>query len=70
MQLQLLQLCTRNYQLGKTVAQAVAITYQELLKKQARDWHLLRLYVAETLPGALVKRGRKPVPRISVAPEF
>ncbi len=55
---------------GKTVTEAVAFTYQELLKKQARDWHLLRLYVAETLPGALVKRGRKPVPRASVAQEF
>ncbi|WP_063800871.1 CHAT domain-containing protein [Mastigocoleus testarum] len=61
---------------GKTVAQALTITYQELLKNQeplkkaSQDWHLLRLYVAETLPGALVKCGRKPVPRISVAPEF
>lgn len=55
---------------GKTVVEAVASTYQELLKQQARDWHLLRLYVAENLPGALVKRGRKPVPHPSVTSEF
>ncbi|MEH1800438.1 MAG: CHAT domain-containing protein [Nostoc sp.] len=55
---------------GKTLTEAIAIAYQVLLKNQARDWHLLRLYVAETLPGALVKRGRKPVPRASVAQEF
>lgn len=55
---------------GMKLTEAVAITYQELLKKQARDWHLLRLYVAETLPGALVRRGLKPVPRPSVVQEF
>ncbi len=55
---------------GRKLTEAVAITYQVLLKNQARDWHLLRLYVAETLPGALVERGRKPVPRPSVAQEF
>ncbi|MDB9316941.1 MULTISPECIES: GUN4 domain-containing protein [Cyanophyceae] len=55
---------------GKMVTEAVAVTYQTLLEQQARDWHLLRLYVAESLPGALVKRGRYPVPRPSVAQEF
>ena len=55
---------------GMTVTQALALTYQTLLKKQARDWHLLRLYVTQTLPSALVKRGRKPVPRSSVVEEF
>lgn len=55
---------------GMTVVQALALCYQRLLQKQARDWHLLRLYVAQTLPSALVKRGRKPVPRPSVASEF
>jgi CHAT domain-containing protein len=55
---------------GKTVTEALALTYQVLLKNQARDWHLLRLYVVETLPGALVKRGYKPVLRPSVAHEF
>ena len=55
---------------GRKLIEAVAITYQALLKNQARDWHLLRLYVTETLPGELVKRGRKPVSRPSVAQEF
>ncbi|WP_193200668.1 CHAT domain-containing protein [Nostoc sp. MG11] len=55
---------------GMTVTQALALCYQTLLKQQARDWHLLRLYVAQTLPSALVKRGRKPTPRPSIAQEF
>ncbi|MBD2512004.1 CHAT domain-containing protein [Nostoc muscorum FACHB-395] len=55
---------------GMALTQALALCYQRLLQKQARDWHLLRLYVAQTLPSALVKRGRKPVPRPSVASEF
>lgn len=63
-----------NLSAGNTVTEAVAKTYQTLIKNQARDWHLLRLYVAETLPGALVTPlrtpGRKPVPRPSVATEF
>ncbi|MDJ0636210.1 MAG: GUN4 domain-containing protein [Xenococcaceae cyanobacterium MO_188.B29] len=55
---------------GKTLVEAVALTYQVLLKNHARDWHLLRLYVSETIPGALVKRGyNKPVPR-PVVEEF
>ncbi len=55
---------------GKTLVESVALTYQELLRNQARDWHLLRLYVAETIPGALVKRGRKPVPRPTHTDKF
>ena len=55
---------------GRTLVEAVALTYQALLKNQARDWHLLRLYVAETIPGALVKRGRQPVPRPTHADKF
>ena len=59
---------------GKTLTQAVALTYQELIKNKARDWHLLRLYGAETLPGALVTpvrtRGRKPAPPPTVATQF
>ncbi|MEQ9354480.1 CHAT domain-containing protein [Coleofasciculus chthonoplastes] len=59
---------------GKTLTQAVALTYQELIKNKARDWHLLRLYAAETLPGALVTpvrtRGRKPAPPPTVATQF
>jgi CHAT domain-containing protein len=59
-----------NLSAGNTVTEAVAKTYQTLIKNQAQDWHLLRLYIAETLPGALVTRGQKPVPRPSVATEF
>ncbi|MEQ9667525.1 tetratricopeptide repeat protein [Coleofasciculus sp. G2-EDA-02] len=59
---------------GKTLTQAVALTYQELIKNKARDWHLLRLYAAETLPGELVTpvrtRGRKPAPPPTVATQF
>ncbi|HLP91259.1 MAG TPA: tetratricopeptide repeat protein [Nostocaceae cyanobacterium] len=59
---------------GKAVTEAVACTYQALIKQQARDWHLLRLYVGDNLPGALVTplrtRGRKPAPPLSVATEF
>ncbi|MBD0266483.1 MAG: CHAT domain-containing protein, partial [Tolypothrix sp. T3-bin4] len=55
---------------GMTLTQALALCYQTLLKQLARDWHLLRLYVAQTLPSALVKRGRKPVPRPSSATKF
>ncbi|MEW5857107.1 MAG: tetratricopeptide repeat protein, partial [Cyanobacteriota bacterium] len=51
---------------GKQLTEAVACTYQALIKNKARDWHLLRLYAAGTLPGELVTplrtRGRKPAP--------
>ncbi len=52
------------------MVEAVALTYQALLRNKARDWHLLRLYVAETIPGALVKRGHKPVPRPTHVDKF
>ena len=59
---------------GKQVAEAVACTYQALIKNKARDWHLLRLYVKGSLPGELVTtlrtRGRKPAPPPSVATQF
>jgi tetratricopeptide (TPR) repeat protein len=60
---------------GKPIAEAVALTYQALIQHKARDWHLLRLYVANTLPGELVTpmrgtRGRKPAPPSSVVPRF
>ncbi|QFS51286.1 CHAT domain-containing protein [Nostoc sphaeroides] len=55
---------------GDTLAQAVAQTYQKLIEIKARDWHLLRLYVAKKLPGALVTPGLKVVSRPSVTPEF
>ncbi len=59
---------------GKTVAEAISLTYKALIKCQARDWHLLRLYVTETLPGALVTPlrtpRRKPAPPHSLTVEF
>ncbi|MCX5982674.1 MAG: CHAT domain-containing protein [Nostocales cyanobacterium LacPavin_0920_SED1_MAG_38_18] len=59
---------------GKQITEAVASTYQTLIKNQARDWHLLRLYAADSLPGELVTpkgtRGRKPAPPLSVSTEF
>ncbi|MFN7414542.1 MAG: tetratricopeptide repeat protein, partial [Dolichospermum sp.] len=59
---------------GKQITEAVARTYQTLIKNQARDWHLLRLYAADSLPGELVTPlrtpGRKPAPPLSVSTEF
>ena len=59
---------------GKQITEAVASTYQTLIKNQARDWHLLRLYAADSLPGELVTPlrtpGRKPAPPLSVSEEF
>jgi tetratricopeptide (TPR) repeat protein len=59
---------------GKQITEAVASTYQTLIKNKARDWHLLRLYAADSLPGELVtplrKLGRKPAPPLSVSTEF
>jgi hypothetical protein len=59
---------------GYELTEALSRTYQALIKQQAQDWHLLRLYVAGTLPGNLVTplrtRGRKPAPKPSVAERF
>ena len=59
---------------GNGVTAALAETYQELIKINARDWHKLRLYVAGSLPGALVtplrKPGRKPALRYQKTIEF
>ena len=59
---------------GKQITEAVASTYQTLIKNQARDWHLLRLYAADSLPGELVTPlrtpRRKPAPPLSVSTEF
>ncbi|WYM03593.2 MAG: tetratricopeptide repeat protein [Gloeotrichia echinulata CP02] len=59
---------------GKQITEAVALTYQALIKNQARDWHLLRLYAAGDLPSSLVtplrKPGRKPAPAPTVTTEF
>ncbi|QLE39137.1 tetratricopeptide repeat protein [Nostoc sp. C052] len=59
---------------GKQIIEAVACTYQTLIKNKARDWHLLRLYAAGNLPSSLVtplrKPGRKPAPPLSVSTQF
>lgn len=59
---------------GKQIAEAVACTYQALIKNNAWDWHLLRLYAAGNLPSSLVtprgKPGRKPAPPLSVSTQF
>ncbi len=59
---------------GKLLTEALALTYQDLIKNKARDWHLLRLYVGDTLPGNLVTplrtRGRKPAPPRSFNANF
>jgi len=59
---------------ANSLPEALALTFQALLQGQARDWHLLRLYVAHTLPGALVtplrQPERQPAPKPSVASTF
>jgi tetratricopeptide (TPR) repeat protein len=59
---------------GKPLLEAIALTVQALLKEQARDWHLLRLHVADQLPGALVTplrtSGRQRAPHPSSASTF
>jgi len=59
---------------GMKVTEALSSTYQALINLQARDWHKLRLYVANTLPEALVTtlrtRGRKQLPKPSTTVEF
>lgn len=59
---------------GKQLTEALALTYQGLIKNKARDWHLLRLYIGDNFPGNLVTslrtRGRKPAPPRSLSTEF
>ncbi|WP_430015455.1 CHAT domain-containing protein [Microcystis protocystis FBCC-A270] len=56
---------------GFTLSESLAFAYQKLLENQARDWHCLRLYVRESIPEALVKRGqKKPLPPVSVVDQF
>ncbi len=59
---------------GKTITQALALTYQALIKENARDWHKLRLYVGDILPQALVtpkmRKGRKQLPKRITSTEF
>ena len=44
---------------GSTVTQALAQTYRKLIETE-KGWHLLRLYVKESLPGALVTASKEP----------
>ena len=60
---------------GDTLVEALAHTYQNLLEVQARDWHLLRLFVTRTLPEALVTRVNRrirmrPLSSPSTSPRF
>lgn len=59
---------------GGTVTQALSSTYRTLIQQKTPDWHKLRLYVANTLPEALVTtlrtRGRKQLPKPSTTVEF
>ncbi|HYX15407.1 MAG TPA: tetratricopeptide repeat protein [Nostoc sp.] len=59
---------------GKQITEALACTYQALIKNKERDWHLLRLYAKDNLPSSLVTplrtRGRKPAPPLSVSTQF
>ncbi|WP_027268956.1 tetratricopeptide repeat protein [Leptolyngbya sp. PCC 6406] len=59
---------------GLGLLEAQSRTVRALLKAKARDWHLLRLYVGATVPGALVTplrtRGRKRAPQPTVTTEF
>ncbi|WP_449417244.1 GUN4 domain-containing protein [Phormidium nigroviride] len=59
---------------GEAITDALSSTYQTLIKQQARDWHKLRLYVANILPQALVTplrtRGRKQLPKPTTTSEF
>ncbi len=65
---------------AKTLPEALALTYQAMIRAnaqdrtQGRDWHLLRLYVTGEMPQNLVTplrtRGRQKAQRPSMATEF
>ncbi|MEG4088898.1 tetratricopeptide repeat protein [Microcoleus sp. Pol12B4] len=59
---------------GYELTEALASTYQALIAHQARDWHLLRPYVAGNMPINLVTtvrtRGRKRAPKPTVTEQF
>lgn len=59
---------------GAEPARVLADAYRALLEQQARDWHLLRLYLAGEPPGPLVTPlrtpGRRPAPPPSTATRF
>ena len=59
---------------GYELTEALGKTYQALIDRKARDWHLLRLYVAGNMPINLVTtvrtRGRKRAPKPTVTEQF
>jgi hypothetical protein len=59
---------------GRTLAQAVASTYQTLIQQSVPDWHKLRFYVGNALPAALVTplrtKNRKQLSHASMKIEF
>jgi tetratricopeptide (TPR) repeat protein len=59
---------------GYALTEALGNTYQALIDRKARDWHLLRLYVAGNMPINLVTtvrtRGRKRAPKPTVTQQF
>ncbi|MGB0563341.1 MAG: tetratricopeptide repeat protein [Spirulinaceae cyanobacterium] len=64
----------RELAAGETVVTALGQVYERLLTAEARDWHLLRLYVRGSLPGALVTpsrtRGRQRLRRRKTKEQF
>ncbi len=64
----------KHLAMGLTVTQAIASTYKTLINEKRSDWHKLRLYVADTLPQALVTpfhtEGREQLPKPSTKIEF
>ncbi|MBW4537540.1 MAG: CHAT domain-containing protein [Myxacorys chilensis ATA2-1-KO14] len=54
---------------GVNLVGAIAAVYKTLYENQCRDWHLLRVFVGDRIPGALVlpKRRRKKQPRMKFA---
>jgi tetratricopeptide (TPR) repeat protein len=59
---------------GYALTEALGKTYQALIAHEARDWHLLRLYVAGNMPINLVTTvrtpGRKRAPKPTVTEQF
>jgi hypothetical protein len=59
---------------GKTLTQALSLTYQALIRGNFSDWHKLRLYTSKLLIGSLVTplrtRGRKRIPKPTTIIEF
>ncbi len=59
---------------GDAITDALSFTYKTLINDQVQEWHKLRLYVANTLPQALVTplrtKGRKQLPKPTTTIEF